>query len=256
MPVHDWTRVSAGTFHHFHTLWIAHLTEALNAGLLPGGYYAMAEQHARMMIADILTLQHNDRTAAEPLDSGSVAVAEAPPRVSRKMTLSPSAAYRRTRRTIAIRHSSDHRIVALLEIVSPANKDRPTSVGEFVDKAVSALDSGIHLLVIDLHPPGRHDPHGIHGAIWDGMGSADEEELPDKPFVADKLLTLAAYVSRELPEAYVEPIAVGDTLPDMPLFLDWDRYVNVPLERTYLEAYRGVPAYWRGIIEGKSAGTH
>ena len=32
MPVHDWTRVQAGTFHHFHCAWITHLAEALNGG--------------------------------------------------------------------------------------------------------------------------------------------------------------------------------------------------------------------------------
>jgi hypothetical protein len=44
---------------------------------------------------------------------------------------------------------------------------------------------------------------------------------------------------------------VGDVLPDMPLFLQPDWYVNVPLESTYQAAYRGVPAYWRGILEGR-----
>ncbi len=30
MPIHDWARVDAGTFHGFHTAWITHLSEALN----------------------------------------------------------------------------------------------------------------------------------------------------------------------------------------------------------------------------------
>ncbi len=47
MPIHDWTRVDAGIFHDFHTVWIGYLRTALNEGLLPEGYYALAEQHAR-----------------------------------------------------------------------------------------------------------------------------------------------------------------------------------------------------------------
>ena len=41
MPVHDWTRVDAGTFHAFHTLWIGELMKALNAEGIPcsGGYH-------------------------------------------------------------------------------------------------------------------------------------------------------------------------------------------------------------------------
>ena len=46
MPLHDWTRVSAGTYHAFHNAWITHLQEALNEGLLPNPYYALGEQRA------------------------------------------------------------------------------------------------------------------------------------------------------------------------------------------------------------------
>jgi hypothetical protein len=38
-------------------------------------------------------------------------------------------------------------------------------------------------------------------------------------------------------------------MPDMPLFLRPDRYVSVPLEDTYQKAYRGMPAFWREILE-------
>ena len=56
MPVHDWTRVEAGIFHAFHVAWIPELQKTLNGGLLPEGYYALAEQHAGRAIADVLTL--------------------------------------------------------------------------------------------------------------------------------------------------------------------------------------------------------
>ena len=48
----------------------------------------------------------------------------------------------------------------------------------------------------------------------------------------DKPLTLAAYSAGPV-KAYVEPVAVGDVMPDMPLFLDPDRHVPAPLEATY-----------------------
>ena len=57
MPVHDWTRVSAGTFHDFHSTWIVEIKRALNVGLLPANYYAMAEQVAGETGPDVLTLQ-------------------------------------------------------------------------------------------------------------------------------------------------------------------------------------------------------
>jgi hypothetical protein len=249
MPVHDWTHVHAGTFHDFHSAWIIHLKETLNGGLLPEGYYAQAEQHAGQVLTDVLTLQVGDHEPIVPQGDGPVAVAVAPPRVSRKVVASPNATYRANRRTLAIRHVSGHRLVALLEILSPANKDRPASVNAFVAKAQAALLHGCHLLVVDLLPPGLHDPQGIHGAIWDLV----DPPAPSPP--AGKPLTLAAYVAQQLPEAWVESVAVGDALPDMPLFLHTDWYVNVPLEVTYQAAYRGVPAFWRNVVEGGPAAS-
>jgi hypothetical protein len=249
MPIHDWTRVSAGTFHDFHNAWITELRNALNGGLLPTGYYAQGEQWAGKMNADVLTLHAGTPNAATsgdmtPTGGGITVVEEAPPRVSRRVAASEAAHVRAARRTLVIRHSSGHRVVALVEIVSPANKDRPRSVQDFVDKAIAALQQGVHLLVIDLFPPSGHDPQGIHALIWENYG--DELDAPP----ADKPIALASYLAGTLPEAYLEFAALGDALPAMPLFLDVHAYVNLPLAATYEAAYRGVPAIWRDVLEG------
>src|SRR5438309_10078886 len=194
MPVHDWTRVTAGTFHDFHSAWIIHLKEALNNGLLPEGYYALSEQHAGRVIADVLTLQADEGPSILPADSGPVAVAVKPPRAGRKISASQSANFRFLRRSVAIRHSSNHRLIALVEVVSPANKDRASSVSDFVQKAHLALQHGCHLVVVDLFPPSAHDPEGMHGAIWECFGPAEDLPRPDKPF------TLASYVATDLPD--------------------------------------------------------
>jgi hypothetical protein len=253
MPVHDWTRVSAGTFHDFHNAWIIHLKEALNGGLLPEGYYAMSEQHAGAMIGDILTLHEPSGSPAEEMvDRGALAVAVAPPRNRLRLLPSPEATYRQQRRTIAIRLASGHRLIALLEIASPSNKDRAKSVEEFAAKVVSALEAGVHVLLVDLIPPGLHDPIGLHGAIWSNFGD-------EQPIMPGLPLTLASYVSPgagRLPEAYVEPVGVGAELAEMPLFLDPDHYVNAPLGPTYDASYRGMPAFWREVIEGSREADH
>ena len=241
MPLHDWTRVDAGIYHSFHNLWIAQLNNALNGGILPTDYYALVEQHAGRTIGEVLTL-HGSRPNGEPPSSkGGIAVAEAPPKVRRELTAIE--AYGQLRRTLAIRHISGHRLIALVEIVSPANKDRPESVKTFVTKAIEALDMGIHILLLDLLPPGRHDPDGLHGAVWShfDQGSYD---LP-----ADEPLTVASYSAGPQPKAYLEHFGIGSALRDMPLFLQSDRYVLVPLEQTYRAAYRGVPSFWREVLE-------
>jgi len=246
MPVHDWTRISAGTFHDFHNSWITELRNALNGGLLPSGYYAQGEQWAGKINADVLTLHAGAQTVV-PSGGGVTVMREAPPQVSRRVTASESAHIRAARRTLVIRHSSGHRVVALLEIVSPANKDRPRSIQDFVDKAIAALQQGVHLLMIDLFPPGRYDPQGIHPLIWENYG--DEVDAPP----VGKSVALASYLANSMPEAYLEFAALGDWLPPMPLFLDLHAYVNVPLAATYDAAYRGVPAVWREVLEGPTS---
>src|SRR5439155_22133095 len=85
MPVHDWTRVEAGIFHAFHVAWIPEIQKSLNGGLLPEGYYALAEQHVGRSIADVLTLHASQapierppRRLPPPPATGGTAVAEAP----------------------------------------------------------------------------------------------------------------------------------------------------------------------------------
>lgn len=250
MPAHDWTKVDAAYFHDFHTAWITHLKESLNEGLLPAGYYAASEQHIGGWIADVLTLHVPDRGPPPPRLPGNqgIALADAPPRISHKL-VADKAAYRKRQRALTIRHVSSHGIVALVEIVSPANKDRPTSVKDFAEKVDSVLLKGIHVLVADLFPPGKHDPQGIHGAIWTSYSATPCVVPSDQP------LTLVSYRADGVVEAYIEHLKVGDPLTDMPLFLDADYYINIPLELTYQMAYRGLPAYWRDEIEGRQEAT-
>jgi hypothetical protein len=249
MPINDWTCVDDGIFHDFHSAWIPEIRKTLNAGLLPEGYYALAEQHLGSNIADVLTLHVNPASSErEPLlpDIGGTAVAEVPPRVRRKQSVAnPSLA---RRRSLAIRHVSGHRLIALIEIVAPANKDRARHAEEFVAKVVSALDEGVHVLVIDLFPPGSRDPHGLHEIIMQRLGQSDEPyDLP-----TEEPLTLASYASGPQIDAYVEHAAVEAVLPEMPVFLRPNRYIDVPLEPTYRSAYGGMPAFWRNVLESKS----
>jgi hypothetical protein len=243
MAVHDWTRVDAGIFHDFHQAWNAELRGVLNGGLLPADFYALIEQHAGRHIPDLLTLHTGHAAEPLPTPSGGVAVAEVRPKVSRRFTAPAKA----LRRTIAIRHVSGHRLVALIEVVSPANKDRAESVQAFANKAIEALSEGVHVLVVDLFPPGPADPHGLHGAIWDHFDAQPYDWPPDKP------LTVASYLAAWQPEAWLEHFAVGDPLPEMALFLTTDVCIRLPLEATYQSAYGKTPAFWREVLEGRRA---
>ena len=244
MPVHDWTRVEAGIFHAFHHEWISEIGRALNRGLLPPDYYALPEQQAAGLGPDILTLHGPESTKGEKgeaLSNGPTGMLLAPPRV-RFTAESGGEFLRRKKSTIVVRHVSGDRVIAVLEILSPGNKASRNALKALIDKACELLEYKIHLLIVDLFPPTKRDPQGIHGALW--------QEITDETFVLppDKPLTLAAYESSDAVKAFVEPLAVGDSLPDMPLFLEPGAYVPVPLERTYCEAFASVPLRWRQVL--------
>ena len=78
MPLHDWTRVGANRFHHFHQDWTVEIARTLNRGLLPEGFAAMAEQVTGGPEPDVVTLS----LPIKPGNglTGGTAVADNPPR--------------------------------------------------------------------------------------------------------------------------------------------------------------------------------
>lgn len=242
MPVHDWSRVAAGIFHHLHHSWIEEIQRALNSGLLPSDYYALAEQRTAGYGPDVLALQ---------VDSGLDSTQKPSPRDGGLMVMEPQVAmtvetdmefYRRKQNVVAVHHVSDDRVVALVEVVSPGNKSSRAALRSFVEKTAQLLDQRIHLLILDLHRPGKHDPQGIHGAIWEEIAAAWAAP-PDRP------LTLVGYESALTVRAFVQPLAIGELLIDMPLYLEPNGYVLVPLENTYNRAFEALPKRWRSVVE-------
>ena len=238
MPIHDWTLVRANRFHDFHQSWMIAIRNELNADRLPPGYFAMVEQQTGGPEPDVVALELTPKVGSP---DGGIAVDLHPPK-ARIVTRNAAANYARRANRITIRHP-DGDVVAVIEIVSPGNKNSRDALRVFTRKAVQLLQAGVHLLIVDLFPPSRRDPQGIHKAIWD--------RINDEPFTlpADKPLTVAAYVAGSETVAYVEPLAVGDGLPSMPLFLDTEHYINVPLEETYHTAWLSVPERWRRVLE-------
>lgn len=240
MPLHDWTRVDAGLYHNFHQRWISALCDAFNLGVLPSDYFALQEQSIPNPIPDVLTLRLSGHD--EPASTGNgLAVATAPPK-TRLVRRAEERVYARKADRIAVRHRHGQ-IVAVVEIVSPVNKASTSALRTFVEKSSDLIMQGVNLLVIDPFPPSKRDPQGIHKAIWDQI----EEEEFELPGV--KRLTLVAYEAGPPPAAYIEPIAAGDELPDMPLFLKPQFYVPAPLETTYRQTWAVFPVALKPLLE-------
>lgn len=215
MPIHDWKRVPAGIFHDFHQEWSVALKHALN-GVLRPPYYALIEQASSGRFPDVIT-----------------AVIEAD-------------AYAQKANRVVVLNDADE-VVAVLGIVSSGNKSNLDRLRQFVEKALQFIRAGIHFFFVDLFPPTSRDPQGLHAAIWSEMTEYDFC-LPD-----GKPLTAASYSCGVTRQAFVEAVAVGDELPVMPLFLQADRYVQVPLEKTYQSAFDALPNRWREVLTRPAA---
>jgi hypothetical protein len=249
MPVHDWTRVESGIFHHFHLEWVAELPRALNRRLRGTDYYALAEQLTGPFGPDVLTLQRplngpKPKKSVANRSNGGVALATSPPKMRYRIS-SPPIWYAKTKKAVVIHHASDHRVVAVLEILSPGNKTSQKMFQDFIFKAREFLRAGVHFALVDLFPPTPRDPEGIHVALW---GTIDEDPFHFDP---KKPLTCASYQGGMGYEAFVEPFAIGDKLPMLPIFLTLSEYIEVPLETTYQAAFAEVPDVWREVLEAR-----
>lgn len=182
MPIHDWTRVPAGLFHHFHQDWSIEIARTLNRGRLPKGLSALVEQRAAPREADVLAIETRSRSRRD--NNGNVATMAPPTTRMVRRTTADIFALRANR--VVVRHHLG-RVVAVIKIVSPGNKNSRSALRDFVDKTIVCLRAGIHVLIVDLFPPTPRDPFGMHKALW------DEIVEEDFAFPSGKDRSLASY---------------------------------------------------------------
>jgi hypothetical protein len=121
-------------------------------------------------------------------------------------------------------------VVAAVEIVSPANKDRPVHRRAFVAKCVSSLRERVSVAIVDIVTTHTQD---LYGEMLDRMGQTDPTLRPETT-----LLFAAAFrtIKREnqlLLETWRETMSVGRPLPTVPLWLADDLAVPLELQESY-----------------------
>jgi len=237
MPLHDWTRVEAGIYHGFHTLWIGEMFRRLST-LLPANYYCYPELYSKPDYGDVIALEYRDPPAPVAGDAVGTALLTAP--AVRIVQDEPDV--RAEPRHLKVRRIQDDCIVAVIQLVSPANKHSRASFGQFIDKVREYLDAGVHLLIIDPYPPSPRDPFGLHAAIV-------EDRIPEPHELdAAKDRCAVAYECRPPVRAYLEPLAIGDPWPTMPVFLQPGIHVALALEETYAATFRTLPRHVRAEL--------
>ena len=127
-------------------------------------------------------------------------------------------------------------LVAAIEIVSPANKDRPEHRRAFAVKAAALVQQGVAVSIVDVVTIRQFN---LYADVLDLQGHADASLGPTPPH-----LYVATMRVRKPPrgkpmlDLWFTPLELGQPLPILPLWLDEDLAVKLDLEPTYEDACR------------------
>jgi hypothetical protein len=201
-------------WHAFHNSWATYISSQLNA-LLPEGYFAEANVQYGVEI-DVAAFEEHVTTPPQGTWSPS------PPLASFPLEL-PAAVIE-----VGVFSRSGGPVLAgAVELVSPANKDRPAHREALVSKCAAYLQSGVGLVLVDVVTDRSGD---LHRELLARVGAGDPGPGP--------LLSGSAYrpVDRNgapTLDVWREPLAVGQRLPSLPLWLRGGLCLPVELEATY-----------------------
>jgi hypothetical protein len=212
----------------FHSAWAEALARQLNEGLLPARYFAEAyvKVGSRVEI-DVGTFEEANGTAA---DGGGVAV-YAPPRPSAVAPLDFT--HPDVFEVQILSEEAGPRLVAAVELVSPANKDRPAHRHLFAVKCASYLHAGVSVAVVDVVTERSGNLHrGVLEVL--GVTAATQAQDPGDLYAA-AYRTASAGEKLHL-EMWVEPLALAATLPTLPLWIGEGQSVPLDLEQGYAAA--------------------
>lgn len=129
----------------------------------------------------------------------------------------------------------DRRLVAAVEIVSPANKDRPENRRLFVAKCAGLLAQHVCVAIVDLVTTRRFN---LYGDLLDLIGEVDPSlEAPPPPLYAAVCRCRRAGEKSQF-ETWTRFFAIGQPLPTLPLWLADNLAVPLELEASYEESCR------------------
>lgn len=225
----------------FHATWPVMIVARLRR-LLPRRYLVLPRVHSGSSAEiDVATFHGEGGTpgATGNGNAGGVATAVwAPPRPT--LTVITDLPAQDVNEVRVYDEKSGRRLVAAVEIVSPANKDRPEHRQAFVSKCVGLLQELVSVVVVDVVTTRGAN---LYGELLEAIGQSDpilSRESPS-PYAAACRSTKAE--KKWLLETWAYPLAIGRPLPKVPLWVADDFAVPLELEESYEEscALLGVP---------------
>jgi predicted cobalt transporter CbtA len=126
-------------------------------------------------------------------------------------------------------------LVAVVELVSPANKDRPEHRRAFVAKCAALLQEQVSVAIVDVVTA---RPFNLYGELLELIGETDPALTPEAPALYAAACRGTKKDNAWLLETWTYPVAVGQPLPTLPLWLADNLAVPLELEASYEETCR------------------
>jgi Protein of unknown function (DUF4058) len=230
MPLHDHFHKPLSIRHPWtsvHSAWANAIVQQLNQDLLPSRYYALpTTQIGGRFEIDVATL--DDEAGFSPAPQGGTAIwAPSKPAVVFPVDFADLDVFE-----VQIMDEESGKIVAAIELVSPANKDRTTAREAFTYKCAGLLQQGVSVLIVDVVTERKANLAAELVRLMHGNLEA--------PFGRSDLYAVACRVSgasvRTQLELWPELLQVGHELPTLPLWIGPEFAIPLDLEQSYSAA--------------------
>lgn len=236
MPLRDHFRPPVSlraSWDAFHGMWPAGIVRYLRTHL-PPGYVAAPTTHPGSQIEfDVAAFENDDAPRLRGADGeGGVAVATwAPPTptIAVETDVPDYDEY-----SVRIYDAERGRqLVAVIELLSPGNKDRPEKRNAFVGKCAALMQKGVAVSIVDVVTTRQFN---LYAELLQFLGQGDPtlgEPLPHLYAVSCKWRPQG---KRMLLQTWSHPLAIGEPMPTLPLWLTGTLAVPLDLEPSYEQA--------------------
>src|SRR6516164_1969487 len=217
----------------FHGMWPACIVQQLRRQL-PPGFVAEPRVHlGTLMEIDVGTLESHEAPSSGGPNGGrgaaTVAWTASAPAVA--VETDPPDEYEYEVRIFDVER--ERTLVAAIELVSPANKDRPESRQSFVAKCAALLRKGVAVSLVDLVTIRRFN---LYAQLMEFILHPDRTMSEDEPPIYAASCRWVTRGTRARLEAWSHALVVGQPLPTLPLWLGEDLVMALDLEQSYEQA--------------------
>lgn len=238
MPLRDHFRPPVSkqaSWEGFHAMWPTCIVQQLR-NILPAGYVAEPRVHlGTLMEIDVGTLESERATPKNAsngnghINAATMSWTATAPAVA--VETDPPDEYEYEVRIFDVER--ERQLIAAIEFVSPANKDRPESRDAFVTKCAALLRKGVAVSVVDLVTIRRFN---LYARLMTFIGHPDPSMTPEDPPIYAASCRWPTIGARARLEAWSHTLTIGQPLPTLPLWLAEALVIPLDLEQSYERA--------------------